>query len=78
MIPKIARYLFVVFLSVLSLYLIFLSAISIFIGLINTNQTGFWVPILCGSLLLFLTSFVIRLMVYIIKRTRSRGKYLYV
>lgn len=78
MIQKIARYLFLVLLSGLSLYLILMSVISIVIGFVNTHKAGFWVPILCGILLLILTSFLIRLIAYIIKRTRSGDKYLYV
>jgi hypothetical protein len=62
----------------LSLFLILVSGTSIFIGIRNTPTPGFWVPILSGSLLLVLTSFVIRLIVYIIKRVRSREKYLYI
>jgi len=78
MIRKIARYLFLVFLSVFILYLMILSGISIFIGLTNTHKTGFWMPILCGGLLLFLSIFLIRLILYIVKRARARDKYLYI
>ena len=78
MIHKIARSLFLVFLSLLSLYLILVSGISIFIGLTNTHRAGFWMPILCGGLLLTLTSFLIRLIVYIVRQAKSRDKYLYV
>lgn len=75
---KIARYLFLGLLSFFSLYLMMLSGISIFIGFTNIHKTGFWMPILCGGLILFLSIFLIRLILYIIKRARSRDKYLYI
>jgi hypothetical protein len=78
MIHKIARFLFLVFLCLLSVYLILVSGISIFIGLTNTHRAGFLVPILCGGLILSLTILLIRLIVYIIKRARSKEKYIYV
>jgi hypothetical protein len=78
MIHKLVRFFFLVFLSCLSGYCILVSAISIFIGFANTDRTGFWMPILCGGLLLILTSFLIRLIVYIIRQARSRERYLYV
>jgi len=78
MIPKIARFLSLVFLSLFCAYLIFISGISLFIGLTNTRRTGFWVPILCGLLLLILTSFLVRLIVYIIRQARSSEKYLHI
>jgi hypothetical protein len=76
MIYKIARFLFLVFLSLLSLYLTLVSGISIFIGLTSTHRAGFWMPIVCGVLLLILTSFLIRLIVYIIRQARSKDRYL--
>ena len=78
MIHKIARFLFLVFLSLFSVYLILVSGISIFIGFTNTHRAGCWMPILCGGLLLILTSFLVRLIVYIIRQGRSRDKYLYI
>jgi hypothetical protein len=78
MIYKIARFLFLVFLSLLSLYLTLMSGISIFIGLTSTHRAGFWMPIVCGGLLLILTSFLVRLIIYIIMQARSRDKYFYV
>ena len=78
MIRKIVRFLSLVFLSLFSVYLILVSSISIFIGLTNTHRDGFWMPIVCGGLLLTLTSFLIRLIVFIIRQARSRDKYLYV
>jgi hypothetical protein len=78
MIPKIARFLALVFLCLFCAYLIFISGISLFIGLTNTHRTGFWMPILCGLLLLALTSFLVRLIVCIIRQARPRDKYLQV
>jgi uncharacterized membrane protein (DUF485 family) len=78
MIHKIARFLFLLFLCLFSFYLIFVSVISIFTGLTNTHRAGSWMPIVCGGLLLSLTSFLVRLIIYIIRQARSRDKYLYV
>jgi hypothetical protein len=78
MIYKIARFLFIVFLSLLSLYLALVSGTSLYIGFTNTHRVGFWMPILCGILVLILTGFLIRLIVYLIKKARSRDKYLYI
>lgn len=78
MIHKIARFLSLVFLAIFSVYLILVSSISIFIGFTNTHRAGFWMPILCGGLILLLTSFLVRLIVYIIRQARSRDKYLYI
>ncbi len=78
MIRKIVRFLFLVFLSLFSVYLILVSGISIFIGLTNTHRAGFWMPILCGGLLLSLTSFLVRVIIYIIRQARSKEKYLFV
>ena len=78
MIPKIVRFLSLVFLGLFSVYLIIVSGTSIFIGFTNTHRAGFWLPIVCGGLLLILTSFLVRLIVYIIRQTRSRDKYLYI
>jgi hypothetical protein len=54
------------------------SGISLYIGFTNTHRVGFWMPIVCGILLLILASFLIRLIVYIIRQARSRDRYLYV
>jgi len=78
MIPKIVRFLSLVFLGLFRVYLIIVSGTSIFIGFTNTHRAGFWLPIVCGGLLLILTSFLVRLIVYIIRQTRSRDKYLYI
>jgi hypothetical protein len=76
MIKKIIRFLFLLFLSLSTLYLILISTISILIGLGNTQRPGFWMPILCGGLILILASFLIRLIVYIIRQARAKDKYL--
>lgn len=78
MIRKIARLLFLAFLALFSVYLILVSGTSIFIGFTNTHRAGFWMPIVCGGLILSLTSFLIRLIVYIIRQARSKDKYLFV
>lgn len=78
MIHKIIRFLFLVFLSLFSVYLILVSGISIVIGLTNTHRAGFWMPVLYGGLILILTSFLIRLIVYVIRQARSRDKHLYI
>ncbi|MBW1691402.1 MAG: hypothetical protein DRG87_11955 [Deltaproteobacteria bacterium] len=78
MIRKIVRLFSLILLAFFSAYLILVSSISIVIGFTNTHRAGFWMPIVCGGLLLILTSFLVRLIVYIIKQARSKDKYLYV
>jgi len=78
MIRKIARFLFLAVLALLSLYLILVSGVSIFVGLTHTHRAGFWMPVVCGGLLLILTSFLVRLIIYIIRQARSKDKYFYV
>jgi len=78
MIRKIVRLLSLAFLALFSVYLILVSGISIVIGFTNTHRAGFWMPIVCGGLLLILTTFLVRLIVYIIRQARSKDKYLYV
>ena len=78
MMLKIARFLSLIFLSLFCAYLVFISGISLVIGLANRHRPGFWMPILCGFLLLILISFLVRLIVYIIRQARSRDKRLYV
>ena len=78
MIRKIVRFLSLVFLVFFSLYLILVSGTSIYIGFTSSHRAGFWMPIVCGVLLLILTSFLIRLIVYIIRQARSKDKYLYI
>jgi hypothetical protein len=78
MILKLARFLSLVLLVLFCAYLTFISGISFLIGLTNMNRSGFWMPILCGFLLLILISFLVRLIVFIIRGARSRDKRLYV
>jgi len=78
MIRKTVRFLSLFFLALFSVYLILVSGISIFTGLANTHRPAFWMPIVFGGLLLTLTSFLVRLIVYIIRQARSKDKYLYI
>ena len=75
MIKRLAPLFLLVFLSLFTLYLIFLSVISISIGLANTDVRGFWMPILCGLLILCLTIFLIRLIIYIFRQMKSKDGY---
>jgi len=77
MIKKLALLFLLFFFSILTLYLTFLSITSIAIGLINIEKTGFWMPILCGLLIFFLTIFMIRLIRYIFRQTKAKDKYPY-
>ena len=71
--------LFLLFLvSIFTLYLAFLSITSISIGLANTERSGFWMPILCGVLILCLILFIIKLLVYIVRKMVAKDKYPYV
>jgi len=78
MIKKLAVLFLLLFLSIFTLYLIFLSITFIYIGMINIERSGFWMPILCGLLIFFLTIFIIRLIRYIFRQTKAKDKYLYV
>jgi len=75
MIKKLALLFLLFFFSIFTLYLIFLSITSISIGLINIERSGFWMPILCGLLIFFLTIFMIRLIRYIFQQTKVKDKY---
>jgi hypothetical protein len=76
MILKIVRFISLILLFLFSAYLVFISGISLVVGFTNTHRPGFWMPILCGFLILILVSFLARLIVYIIRRPKSREKYL--
>jgi hypothetical protein len=78
MMLKIACFLSLIPLSLFGAYLLFISGISLFIGLTNMHRPGSWMPILCGFLLLILISFLVRLIVYIIRHARSRDRYLHI
>jgi len=78
MIKKLALLFLLFFTSIFSLYLTFLSIASISIGLSNIEKSGFWMPILCGLLIFFLTIFMIRLTLYIFRQMKAKDKYLYV
>ena len=75
MIKKLAPLFLLVFLSLFTLYLIFLSVVSISIGLANTDARGFWMPLLCGLLILCLTIFLIRLIIYIFRQMKPKDGY---
>jgi hypothetical protein len=78
MIKKLARFFLLLFLSLFTLYLIFISAISVVIGVTNTERAGYWMPILCGLLILCVSTFLIRLIMYILRQARYREKYPYI
>jgi len=78
MIKKLALLFLLLLLSIFTLYLIFLSITSIYIGMINIERSGFWMPILCGLLIFFLTIFMIRFIGYIFRQTKAKDKYPYV
>jgi len=75
MIKKIVLVFLLFSFSLFTLYLIFLTVISISIGLTNTDRAGFWMPILYGLLVFCLTTFIIRLIIYIFKHIRGKDGY---
>ena len=77
MIKKLARFLIILVLSLFTLYLIFLSVISVSLGFVNSYRPGFWMPILCGFILLFLDLYIIKLIVYLFKQAKAKEKYQY-
>jgi hypothetical protein len=74
---KLFRSLIILVLSLFTLYLIFLSVISVSLGFVNSDRPGFWMPILCGFLLLFLDLYIIKLIVYLFKQAKAKEKYQY-
>jgi len=74
MISKLARLFLFLFLSFFALYFLFLSIISISIGFGNIERPGFWMPIVCGVLILLLMTSIIRLMLYLYKQTQDKEK----
>jgi hypothetical protein len=74
---KLFRSLIILVLSLFTLYLIFLSVISVSLGFVNSDRPGFWMPILCGFLLLFLDLYIIKLIVYLLKQAKAKEKYQY-
>jgi|GEM_PF-2095844 len=77
MIKKLALLFLLFFISIVTLYLIFLSITFIYIGLINAERPGFWMPIVSGILIFFLTIFMIRLIRYIFQQIKAKDKYPY-
>jgi hypothetical protein len=72
---KLLRLLLLSFLSLLTVYILLLSFVSISIGVTNTARPGFWMPIVCGAVVLWLAIYLIRLVVYIGKRSRAKDRY---
>ncbi len=77
MMKKLARLLIILVLSLLTLYLIFLSIVSVSVGLVNSERAGFWMPILCGLLIFCIDLYMIKLIVYLFKQSKTKEKYQY-
>ena len=77
MMKKFARFLIIVVLSFLTLYLIFLSVISVSIGFANSQRPGFWMPIVWGVLIFGLGLLIIKWMVHLLKQIKAKEKYPY-
>jgi hypothetical protein len=75
MIRKLLRLLLLSFLSLFTLYILLLSFVSISIGVINADRPGFWMPILCGLLVLWLSIYIIRLIVHIVAQSNVKETY---
>ncbi len=75
MIRKLLRLLLLSFLSLLTLYTLLLSLVSISMGVINADRPGFWMPILCGLLVLWLSIYIIRLIVHIAGQSKVKERY---
>jgi predicted tellurium resistance membrane protein TerC len=75
MIRKLLRLLLLSFLSLLTLYILLLSFVSISMGVINTDRPGFWMPILSGLLVLWLSIYIIRLIIYIAGQSKVKERY---
>ncbi len=75
MIKKLASLALLSLLSLLTLYILLLSLVSISMGLTNTDRPGFWMPVVCGALVLWLSMYLIRLIVYIGNRSRAKDRY---
>ncbi len=52
---KFILYLLIAFLSMVSIYVFFIGIICINIGIMNTGQKGFWMPLFVGLLISYLT-----------------------
>jgi hypothetical protein len=75
MIRRVARLLLLFLLSLLTLYVLVLSLVSLSIGLTNTDRPGFWMPILCGLLVLWLATFLVRCIVRIVRQPKVKDRY---
>jgi hypothetical protein len=77
MIKKLARFLIILVLSLFTLYLIFLSVVSVSVGFVNSDRAGFWMPILCGLFIFCIDLYMIKLIVYLLKQSKTKEKYHY-
>jgi hypothetical protein len=77
MMKKLFRSLIILVLSLFTLYLIFLSVISVSLGFVNSDRPGFWMPILCGFLLFLIDLYIIKIIFYLLKQTKAKGRYQY-
>ena len=75
MIRKLLRLLLLSFLSLLTLYILLLSFVSVSMGVTNTDRPGFWMPILSGLLVLWLSIYIIRLIVHIVGQSKVKERY---
>ena len=55
---KICLWCLIVIFGIVAACLVFISAVSVWAGFVHMQQTGFWVPILGGALLLVLVVFL--------------------
>jgi len=77
MIKKTVRLVFLLLLSFLALYLAFVAIISIVTGLTSMEKSGFWMPLLCGALLLYLAVLIARFIIYIVQHMKAKERYPY-
>lgn len=62
-----------VFSALLTAYIVFVAIVSIWIGLDHSQQDGFWVPILAGTISMMLISWVfLRFSRFILNRMREK------
>ena len=57
-IKKICLWCLIVMFGIVAACLVFISAVSVWAGFVHMQQTGFWIPILGGALLLVLALFL--------------------
>ena len=61
--------------GLLSAYLLFIAIVCIWVGFHHLLQNGFWMPILCGLLVLWLSIYIIRLIVHIVGQSNVKERY---